>query len=1378
MAKKSTEPLYTALFKLYIAKAAEGCGRYAEIDSNIYAGLSILKPIQNTEPRNYIRGLQAVSDIWFAYGNYYKARLYLDSALAITSQKPSLIDSVSKSNLQISQAKILLEKGFYNEALEIVKIQEKYRVFRQNQKIEVTRKGEKRLIKLPKKEQKKRNADIASLITIKDDILLRRGEYRVFDTSITRHIGYVRKLAGKTSLPVRDLQVLYAQRHELKKEKKLSTKYYIKAYYGSKVKASEKKAMNVLENVIYTYYWQGDRHRARKYMRKYYTMLQLSYGKKNPLYVRYGLSDVHIAYMYSKFDKANKRLKKLSKNAINLPLIHPLRTKMLYYSQDLNIKSSNYDQALDSLNRYIDSKLKLYGSDAPEYHKAKLLLSAYYASFSGKFAEAQAIEDESWTKIVKPQLSPQNHEYITYLTQFATLYDLLDKYDLAIGQLTQACDTVNKYYGKENVDYVSATQRNAEEYIKKGDFAKGETIINEAVELMNKLSNTENAAAKTATYSTLAKLYTTIGKYDEAEKALRKARRSSKKIKGNAAVEQSRSGDELAEYYIKNGQYNEAQNLLDKSLYLKEKRFGSTNKELIVTLNQMAQLSIIKGNYTQADKSLKRSADLTIKIFSEKSIKYAEYLRIREDLYKRIGEYTKADDAAMQILAIQKEVLGTKHIDLAATLSDIALIKFHATKQPDIPITFLLNAIDIVTQNIGTQNPQFAQFNTNLAIIYIETGKYGKADSLLIVASNTWLKLFGKNNINIAENAYLQGIILYKNAKYKEAENQFTIARTIYKNVFNTKHPGYVKATSKLAHTYYINQNYKKSAKMMDEITKTNLQYTQKYFPSLSFNEKSKYWEMMKSDFEFYNSVAQKLSKSNSTYINKMYANAVATKALLLSSSIKVRERIMNSKDDQLISKYNDWISKKEYLTTVISLSNETLKQMGVNIAQLEKEIIQLEKDLSESSELFATNADKKSYQWKDIKNALKTNEYAVEIVRFRHFTNHFTDSSVYMAFIISKNSAKNPQLVILPNGKDMETKYLKYYRNSTKLKNEETNSYNQYWKPLKEKIKDSALVYMSVDGAYNQLNIEGLYSDSGYYAIDKNDFVLVSNTKDIAIHSTKEKQTNASRAVLCGNPTFYVSAQQTSTTSAERGADINIKKVKKSEVLASEQQRDFRSDENIAQLPGTEEEIKNLENYLSTKKWILKSFKNDAADEDSIKNIRSPKIFHIATHGFFKEDYSRDELEGLTSSEAEFTQNPLLRSGLLLKGAGDVLRSSSILDINSEKGVLTAYEAMNLNLDNTDLVVLSACETGLGEVQVGEGVFGLQRAFLVAGSNTVVMSLFKVNDEVTQKLMTRFYELWLKSDDKRKSFSDAKREIKKFHHEPVYWASFVMTGL
>ena len=185
-------------------------------------------------------------------------------------------------------------------------------------------------------------------------------------------------------------------------------------------------------------------------------------------------------------------------------------------------------------------------------------------------------------------------------------------------------------------------------------------------------------------------------------------------------------------------------------------------------------------------------------------------------------------------------------------------------------------------------------------------------------------------------------------------------------------------------------------------------------------------------------------------------------------------------------------------------------------------------------------------------------------------------------------------------------------------------------------------------------------------------------------------------------------------------------------------------------------------------------------ATEKMVKSLKNPKVFHIATHGFFVEKEKLDQKEE-TLKEMGLRpafDNTLLKSGLVMNYGGDILANEQPMNFNKEDGLLTAYEAMNLSMEKTDLVVLSACETGRGDIGEGEGVYGLQRSLIVAGARTVIMSLFKVSDEATQKLMLKFYEKWNETGDKRKSFIAAKREMKNEYKDPIFWGAFVMIGV
>jgi len=216
----------------------------------------------------------------------------------------------------------------------------------------------------------------------------------------------------------------------------------------------------------------------------------------------------------------------------------------------------------------------------------------------------------------------------------------------------------------------------------------------------------------------------------------------------------------------------------------------------------------------------------------------------------------------------------------------------------------------------------------------------------------------------------------------------------------------------------------------------------------------------------------------------------------------------------------------------------------------------------------------------------------------------------------------------------------------------------------------------------------------------------------------------------------------------------------------------------NIDPLPGTRVEVKEISELLLQYNWSAEVKLARDAREQYVKAVQSPKVLHIATHGFFLEGSTTKRKKRLGIDAEQSYRNPLLRSGLLLAGVSAPIAENEEFQGN-EDGILTAYEASDLNLDKTELVVLSACETGLGEIVAGEGVYGLQRAFQVAGARSLIISLWAVSDEATQTLMTSFYQYWLShpTEGKQAAFHKAQQAVRKKYPAPYYWGAFLLLG-
>jgi CHAT domain-containing protein len=323
--------------------------------------------------------------------------------------------------------------------------------------------------------------------------------------------------------------------------------------------------------------------------------------------------------------------------------------------------------------------------------------------------------------------------------------------------------------------------------------------------------------------------------------------------------------------------------------------------------------------------------------------------------------------------------------------------------------------------------------------------------------------------------------------------------------------------------------------------------------------------------------------------------------------------------------------------------------------------------------------------------------------------------------------------------------------------------------------------IYFAPDGIYHKVNINTLQNPAtGKFVIEEKDVQFISQARDF-VQQTNLPTNLPTEIKLFGAPNYNNLPDTLSAPDVER---TNIADKSLLNSIKQDTTQRFFAGGDIAELPGTETEVHNIAKIFEANKLAVQKFLGDEASEGKLKAQKNPTILHIATHGFFVSEKTMQQAKEESATQrsvfASFNErdleNPLRRTGILLAYCKEAFKPKDKKNL-PEDGILTAEEVQNLTLDKTALVVLSACETGLGEVKNGEGVYGLQRAFQTAGAKSVLMSLWTVSDQATQELMTAFYEQWFKLKDKRKAFREAQLSLKARYPEPYYWGAFVLVG-
>ncbi len=915
------------------------------------------------------------------------------------------------------------------------------------------------------------------------------------------------------------------------------------------------------------------------------------------------------------------------------------------------------------------------------------------------------------------------------------------------------------------------------------------------------LSSLDKKRSEDYAISVLALLnhYTLAREPEKGLRTLKKSRSAFEKGSFDEAMSFKNEGD----YLEMQGAFTKAEKKYLEALAILEDQGYNPSLEYTSIMNALGLMQINKSQLPDAEKTFNDALQMLARMGgdAEEQI-YGTKFNLAQ-VYFEYGLFAQAIETYLEILESDKEYYGEDSYSVMLTESVLGGIYFAAGNYNEAETH--LNIAKAGFEALGEgESYDYARVLNDLMRLYAATDRLDQA----LESGNQMLELtkaiFGERHYAYATALSNFTDIEQRLGQTAEAKGHLEEVQKIRSRALGDNHPMQALSLRKLAIVNWKEEEIDDALDYYNQTFDNYFQQINAFFPVLSEQEKSKfYYNRLRPTFEQFNSFVVEKNTDNRELIAKMYDYQLATKGLILYATNKVRESIINSGDTILINKYETWIGQKEQLAQLFSASELAVDVRNARIDSLQAEANNLEKELSELSTDFANTFASQNVTWRDVKAKLQPGEAAVEIIRFRDFNPDsagvYSEEVYYAALIVTADTEEAPIMVVMRNGRLMETKFLANYRNAIKYQVNDRRSYQLYWRPIANRLRGIRKVYFSPDGVYNQISIYTLKNPATQtYTLDEIQIQLVNNTKDlVAVNSGGD---NNGSNVLFGYPNYNMgeveSMQQETDGSGkidaskavqaaaenrgarggrgargDRGGELSRGSIPRG--LRGNMVRYMRSNNLLALLPGTKKEVNMIDSLLQNRNSPTTVYMGNEALEEAIKSVDNPQTLHIATHGFFLENE-----QGAETSDS-YVENPLLRSGLILAGANSYISTGQISAEQefAEDGILTAYEAMNMKLDKTDVVVLSACETGLGEVKNGEGVFGLQRAFQVAGADAIIMSMWTVDDDATQALMTNFYEEWLRSGNKHEAFITAQKRLKAARDAPYYWGAFVMIG-
>jgi len=919
-----------------------------------------------------------------------------------------------------------------------------------------------------------------------------------------------------------------------------------------------------------------------------------------------------------------------------------------------------------------------------------------------------------------------------------------------------------------------------------GEYAESEKYYLQSLDIRKKIFGIEDNEVASS-LNNLGNLYSAWGKYFKAESLFQECLIIRRKVLEPDHPDIAVTLNNLANLYSDLGEYSRAETLYRSALDTWEEVLGPDHPYIATCLNNFAVFYCDLGKFTNSEYLHKRALEIRRGNFGEAHPDVAHSINNLAALYWGQGRYAEAESLYLKAMAIWEEVYGPQSVDLARSVSNLADI-YRSQEKYEKADHYLQKALDIRRQQLGEKHRDVAWSYNKLAILSLERGSYKESMEYSTRAFEIFGDVYGLDHPETARSLFDQALAKAAMGEYSEAEKLHQEALSIRRNYYGSSHPEVASSYNQLAKIYAMSDDLDKSLLYYDEFQKSRTDFIEYAFGSVSEDQKIKYIH----DYPVidYSLLSFAYDNKSDHSLSSAYEMVLRGKGLVIEALSAERRSVYDSYDSTIIAnidQYNEICSEIANLTVAGSESLDRSIYRN-RLGSLYSIKDSLEALISKSCVVFKRELDNKRFEIREVAEKISPDCVLIEILKYKPYDftrvgneKAKTGDNRYLAFTFDSSgnleifdlgeaaaiddlvsSARN---MIYSSSADLYTPRRQEYEN--RLNDVLYDLYEILIVPMELELEDKTFLMISPDGQLNLIPFEILQDREGKYLVESFNISYVSCGRDLLRFS--DGTGKASDMFIMADPDYDCRRE----TGEEPG---NARKPASYNMLSfTEPLRGGGECLNAKfnPIPYTRKEVERIVSVCREKgSFDIRSYFQSDASEETIKKMENiPNVMHLSTHGYFcrNRDYIYD--------------NPLLRGGLVFAGANCVSGESRTDMIGEEDGIFTALEVTGLNLNGTELVVLSACETGVGEVENSEGVYGLRRAFQYAGAETIIMSLWKIPDKETYEIMENFYSLWLDGYTKQEALRMASLKVledqRNSHNSshPYFWGGFILSG-